>query len=90
MYLNVLSFTNGKTLSIQTEVPISVDKIINQDANNPLNDWNIVTDMKNGQISSFRGSQIVTISSAPVIEKEEPKPEDHKKPGDKKRGLKVS
>ena len=58
MYLNVISFKNGKTLAFQSKVPYSVDKIVEN--------WNLVTDDANGQILSFRGTEIVTIATAPV------------------------
>lgn len=60
MYLNVISFKNGKTLAFQRKVPYSVDKVVDN--------WNLVTDEANGQILSFRGSEIVTIATAPVKE----------------------
>nr|DAO87644.1 MAG TPA: hypothetical protein [Caudoviricetes sp.] len=60
MYLNVISFKNGKTLAFQSKVPYSVDKVVDN--------WNLVTDEVNGQILSFRGSEIVTIATAPVKE----------------------
>ena len=58
MYLNVISFKNGKTLAFQSKVPYSVDKVVEN--------WNLVTDDANGQILSFRGTEIVTIATAPV------------------------
>lgn len=58
MYLNVISFKNGKTLAFQSKVPYSVDKVVEN--------WNLVTDEVNGQILSFRGTEIVTIATAPV------------------------
>ena len=60
MYLNVISFKNGKTLQFQTEAPYSVDKI--------NDDWNLVTDGSNGQIISFRGNEICTIASVKIEE----------------------
>lgn len=60
MYLNVISFKNGKTLAFQSKVPYSVDKVVEN--------WNLVTDDANGQILSFRGTEIVTIATAPVKE----------------------
>lgn len=60
MYLNVISFKNGKTLAFQSKVPYSVDKVVEN--------WNLVTDAANGQILSFRGTEIVTIATAPVKE----------------------
>lgn len=55
MYLNVLSFKNGKTLAIQTTTPLSVEKIDRG--------WNVIADEVNGQVLSFYGSEIVTIAS---------------------------
>ena len=59
MYLNVLSFKNGKTLAFQTKVPFSVDKLEG-------NEFLVVTDEVNGQILSFRTSEVVTIANAKV------------------------
>lgn len=66
MYLNVLSFKNGKTLAFQSKVPFSVDKLEG-------NDYLVVTDEVNGQILSFRTSEVVTIANA-VIKSEGKKP----------------
>lgn len=57
MYVNVLSFKNGKTLAFQTKVPFSVDKLEG-------NEFLVVTDEVNGQILSFRTSEVVTIANA--------------------------
>lgn len=73
MYLNVLSFKNGKTISFQTAVPYSVDKVKEPTPADAFGDWNLVTDEVNGQILSFRGAEIVTIASAKVPE-EKPAP----------------
>lgn len=61
MYLNVISFKNGKTLPFQTKVPFSLDKLENE--------WIVVTDEVNGQILSFKTSEVVTIANAVVKEK---------------------
>lgn len=61
MYLNVISFKNGKTLPFQTKVPFSLDKLENE--------WIVVTDEVNGQILSFKCSEVVTIANAEVKEK---------------------
>lgn len=61
MYLNVISFKNGKTLPFQTKVPFSLDKLDNE--------WIVVTDEVNGQILSFKCSEVVTIANAEVKEK---------------------
>lgn len=55
MYLNVISFTNGKVIPFRTKVPYSVDQV--------AEGWNVVTDEANGQVLSFRGVYIVTIAS---------------------------
>lgn len=59
MYLNVLSFKNGKTLGFQTKVPFSVDKLEG-------NEFLVVTDEVNDQILSFRTTEVVTIANAVV------------------------
>lgn len=66
MYLNVLSFKNGKTLAFQTGVPFSVDKLEG-------NEFLVVTDEVNDQILSFRTSEVVTIANA-VVKSEDKKP----------------
>lgn len=58
MYLNVISMKNGKTLPFQSEIPYSVDKIVDG--------WNIITDERNGQIISVRGTEIASIASQDV------------------------
>lgn len=65
MYLNVISFKNGKTLPFQTKVPFSLDKLENE--------WIVVTDEVNGQILSFKTSEVVTIANA-VVKSEDKKP----------------
>lgn len=65
MYLNVISFKNGKTLPFQTKVPFSLDKLDNE--------WIVVTDEVNGQILSFKTSEVVTIANA-VVKSEDEKP----------------
>lgn len=57
MYLNVLSFKNGKTLAFQTGIPFSVDKLEG-------NEFLVVTDEVNNQMLSFRTSEVVTIANA--------------------------
>ena len=59
MYLNVLSFKNGKTLAFQSKVPFSIDKLEG-------NKFLVITDEVNGQIFSFRTSEVVTIANAVV------------------------
>ena len=71
MYLNVISFKNGKTLQFQSVVPYSVDKVKEPSPADQYGDWNLVTDEVNGQTLSFRGSEIVTIASIEVKENRE-------------------
>lgn len=66
MYLNVISFKNGKTLQFQTVVPYSVDKVKEPSPEDQYGDWNLVTDESNGQILSFRGAEICTIASVEI------------------------
>ena len=56
MYVNVLSFKNGKTLAFQSKVPFSIDKLEG-------NDFLVITDESNGQILSFKASEVVTIAT---------------------------
>lgn len=62
MYLTVISFKNGKTIPIQSEIPLSADKVVPG--------FMVITDEVNGQILSFRGEEIVTISSALIKDDE--------------------
>lgn len=55
MYINVISLKNGKTLPFKTEIPFSADKL--EDG------FMVVSDEENGQIISFRGSEVVSIAS---------------------------
>lgn len=64
MYLNVISFKNGKTLAFRTDTPYSVNKLNEGNTADRFGDWNLVTDSGTGEIMSFRGSEIVTISTA--------------------------
>lgn len=64
MYLNVISFKNGKTLAFRTDTPYSVNKLNEDNTADRFGDWNLVTDNGTGEIMSFRGSEIVTISTA--------------------------
>jgi hypothetical protein len=68
MYLNVLSFKNGKTLQFQSVTPYSVDKLKEPTPTDKYGDWNLVTDEANGQILSFRGSEVCTIATIKVEE----------------------
>ena len=58
MYMNVVCLKCGKTIPFQSIVPYSVDKIVEG--------WNLITDEKNGQIISIRGSEIASICSQDV------------------------
>lgn len=71
MYLNVISFKNGKTLQFQSVVPYSVDKVKEPSPEDQYGDWNLVTDESNGQILSFRGAEICTIASVEIKENRE-------------------
>lgn len=84
MYANVLSFKNAHTLAIQTEVPYSVDKVVDG--------WNLIKDEAKGEIISFRGSEIVTIASMPVEKgaKVYPRHNTAKRPGGKKPAIKTA
>ena len=64
MYLNVISFKNGKTLAFRTDTPYSVNKLNEDNTADRFGDWNLVTDSGTGEIMRFRGSEIVTISTA--------------------------
>ena len=61
MYLNVLNFKNGKTLFFKNAIPFSIDKLDD-------NEFIVVTDDVNGQILSFRTSEVVTIQSSKIPE----------------------
>lgn len=68
MIVNVISFTNGKTLAFKAEAPFVPDE-------NPGDDFITVKDPVNGQTLTFRQSQIVTVASVPaeaVKEKKKP------------------
>lgn len=62
MYLNVISFKNGKALSFNSAIPFSIDKLAESEAI-------VVTDALNGQILSFKSSEVVTIANAEVKDK---------------------
>ena len=66
MYLNVISFKNGKTLAFRTDTPYSVNKLNEDNTADRFGDWNLVTESGTGEIMSFRGSEIVTISTAMI------------------------
>lgn len=91
MYLNVISFKNGKTLQFQSVVPYSVDKVKEPTPEDHYGDWNLVTDEVNGQTLSFRGSEIVTIASIEVKENREQRRNKYQAKGNKgkKPGLSV-
>lgn len=74
MYLNVITFKNGKTLVFRTETPYSVNKLNEDNTADRYGDWNLVTDSSNGEIMSFRGTEVVTISTALIKEDRPIKP----------------
>lgn len=61
MYINVLNFKNGKSLFFKTTIPFSIDKLDD-------NEFMVVTDDTNGQILSFRSSEVVTIQNSKIPE----------------------
>jgi hypothetical protein len=67
MYMNVISFKNGKTILFKSKTPYSVDKV--------SEGWNVIIDESDNHAVSFRGSEIVTIESKPI-----PKGEGKKRP----------
>ena len=67
MYLNVLSFKNGRTLAFQTKVPFSVDKLDGYEF------LTVIADEINDQTVSFKTSEVVTIAST-VVKSEDEKP----------------
>lgn len=66
MYLNVLSFKNGKTIVFRSETPYSVNKLNEETGDDRYEDWNLVSDNSTNEIISFRGTEVVTISTAPI------------------------
>lgn len=58
MYLNVISFTNGKMIQFQSKVPYSIDQL--------ADGWNVVSDEVNGQIVNFKADGVVTIASTVI------------------------
>ena len=86
MYINTISFKNGRLVAFRSEIPFSVDKV--------AEGWNLVTDEKNKAIVSFRGSEIVTLVSEVERETAKPSalikvPESKVKKNGKKPGLKT-
>lgn len=74
MYLNVVTFKNGKTLAFRTDTPYSVNKLNEDNTADRYGDWNLVTDSSNGEIMSFRGTEVVTISTVLIKEARPVKP----------------
>lgn len=70
MYFNVVSFKNSKTVAFTSEVPYSLDKL--------STDWSVITDVKTGQVISFKNSEVTAILSNKVEDKKPVKPK--KKP----------
>lgn len=63
MYINTISFKNGRLVAFRSEIPYSVDKIDEG--------WNFVSDESSKAVVSFRGSEIVTLVSE-VMKEEKP------------------
>ncbi|MDU3434306.1 MAG: hypothetical protein E6005_07690 [Peptostreptococcus sp.] len=68
MFINVLSFKNGKTIVFKSETPYSVNKLNETTGADKYGDWNLVTDSSTGEVMSFRGTEVVTISTVPIKE----------------------
>lgn len=56
MYLNVIHLKNGRALGFQSEIPYSIDKVVEG--------WNIIKCERTGEILSVKGSEIAAITSA--------------------------
>lgn len=65
MYMNTISFKNGRLVGFRSEIPYSTDKV--------AEGWNIIVDDSTKAVVSFRGSEIVTLVSELEREKTEPK-----------------
>lgn len=61
LYQNIISFKNGKSISFNTVLPYSVDKI--------AEGWNVVTDEKTGNILNFVGAEVVAVVNVREAEK---------------------
>ncbi|MEE3428401.1 MAG: hypothetical protein VZQ55_05490 [Ruminococcus sp.] len=70
MYINVLTFSNGKTIGCHTETPFSIDKLSIPNGEDPLSDWNTIFDEVNHESVNFRTSELVTIASAKLSPEE--------------------
>lgn len=55
MYLNAISLKNGLRLAFTTEIPFSVNKLVEG--------WNLVNDQQNGATISFLGSEVVHVGN---------------------------
>ena len=64
MFINVLSFRNGKNIGFHSETPFSIDKLTTD------GDWNVFYDAENKQSGSFRSSELAFFTSAQIPEKE--------------------
>lgn len=69
MYINTISFKNGRLVGFRSELPYSTDKI--------AEGWNIIVDDSTKAVVSFKGSEIVTLVSELEREKKEPKLSDN-------------
>lgn len=56
MYLNIITLKSGRILGVQTEIPISIDKL-----SDTL--WLIINDENDGQIVNILTSEIAAITS---------------------------
>lgn len=68
MYLNLITFKNGKNASFTSEIPYSTDKV--EDG------WNVIAITDKKQTVSFRGSEVVSIVNQEItgeIKKKAPK-----------------
>lgn len=88
MYLNVITFKNGKTLVFRTDTPYSVNKLNEDNTADRYGDWNLVTDSNNGEIMSFRGTEVVTISTA-LIKEDRPVKSANKQGKNKKKNFRA-
>lgn len=58
MFRNIVSFSNGRVMMFETEVPYSIEKT--------KEEWSIIVDKKTNQVLSFKCSEVVTIASAEI------------------------
>ena len=58
MYRNMVSFSNSRVMTFDTETPFSIDKL--------KDEWVMITDSKTKTALSFKVSEVVTIASTEV------------------------